>query len=106
MQGMSYRVTNRQQERLAAMRAAKARRRMEDVPSSSLPELPYLRRRIVIIDYDHGRVVHRLDLYRSDRIDCYDVVADGQPWKRRIGWSRVLEGLRKSLPRVLSPRAL
>jgi hypothetical protein len=101
---MSYRVTERQRERLAAMRAAKERLRMDGDAPDYPAELPHLRRRIVIIDYDHGRVVHRLDLYRSDRIDCYRVVADGQPWKDRAGWSVILAGLRKSMPRVASPR--
>ncbi len=103
---MSYRITTRQRERLAAMRAAKERKRIEGAAPDYPADLPHLRRRIVIIDYDHGRTVNRLDLYRSDRIDCYDVHVDGRPWKRRIGWTRVLEGLRKSLPRVLSPRSI
>jgi len=62
--------------------------------------LPFLRRRIVITNYDFGEVVHTLDLYRSDRVDCYTVHVDGKPWKDRIGWSRILSELRKSLPRV------
>ena len=88
------------------MRAAKERKRLEGSPPEYPAEPPQLRRRIIIIDYDHGRTVHRLDLYRSSRIDCYNVHVDGQPWKSRIGWSRILEGLRKSLPRTLSPRVL
>jgi len=103
---MSYRITKRQSERLASMREAKEQKRLAGDPVDRPPELPHLRRRIIIIDYDHGRSVHWLDLYRTDRIDCYDVQADGKPWRRRIGWSRILEGLRKSLPRVLSPRSL
>ena len=103
---MSYRVTKKQRQRLAAMRAAKERKRLEGESPDYPAELPRLRRRIVIIDYDFERTVHRLDLYRSTRTDCYDVHVDGQPWKQRIGWSRILEGLRKSLPRVLSPRSL
>ncbi len=103
---MAYRTTKRQHERLAAMRAAKERRRLAGDPVERVPELPHLRRRIIIIDYDHGRQVHCMDLYRSDRIDCYDVEVDGKPWRQRIGWSRILEGLRKSLPRVLSPRSI
>lgn len=62
--------------------------------------LPDLRRRIVIEDFDFGHQVHVLELYRCDRVDCYRVVADGKEWKQRIGWSRILAGLRKSLPRV------
>ena len=30
----------------------------------------------------------------------YRVVADGVEWKRRVGWSNILAGLRKSMPRV------
>jgi hypothetical protein len=66
-------------------------------------EFPKLRRRIVITDYDFGEKVHTLDLYRTPRIDCYAVHVDGQPWRPRMGWSRILAGLRKSLPRVGSP---
>lgn len=29
-----------------------------------------LRRTLIIIDYDFGRVEHRIDLYRTGRIDC------------------------------------
>ncbi|MEW6647154.1 MAG: hypothetical protein AB1450_08155 [Pseudomonadota bacterium] len=101
-----YRRTNRYRQRLAAAREARERLRLDGDAPDYPAELPHLRRRIVIIDYDHGRVVHRLDLYRSDRIDCYRVVADGQPWKARAGWSAVLAGLRKSMPRVASPRTL
>lgn len=88
------------------MRAARERRRLEGPVPDYPPELPQLRRRIVVIDYDHGRSVHRLDLYRSSRIDCYDVHVDGEPWRERMGWSRILAALRKSLPRVLSERSL
>ena len=98
-----YRVTTRQQQRYAAMRQAKAAKRLDSDPRPPAPEIPKLRRRIVIVDYDLGqRTVHRLDLYRSDRVDCYDVIADGKPWRRRVGWSRILAGLRKSMPRLLS----
>jgi hypothetical protein len=51
-------------------------------------ELPTLRRTLIIIDYDFGAVEHRIDLYRTRRIDCYRVVADGVEWKRSIGWSK------------------
>ena len=30
----------------------------------------------------------------------YRVIADGVEWKQRVGWSKILAGLRKSLPRV------
>jgi len=63
-------------------------------------ELPSLRRTPIIIDHDFGTVEHRLDLYRTGRIDCYRVVPDGVEWKRRVGWSRVLAALRVKFPRV------
>lgn len=66
-------------------------------------QFPDLRRRIIVIDYDFGRVVHRIDLYRSNRMDCYRALADGQPWKARIGWARVIEAMRKSFLRVRAP---
>jgi hypothetical protein len=62
--------------------------------------LPALCRTLIIIDYDFGKVEHRLDLYRTARVDCYRAVADSVQWKRRIGWSKVLAGLRVKFPRV------
>jgi hypothetical protein len=86
--------------KLAAARAAKARLRLER-PAPDYPlELPELRRTIIVIDRDFGEVEHRLDLYRTNRRDCYRVVADGVEWKKRAGWSQVLAAMRKSLPRV------
>jgi hypothetical protein len=64
------------------------------------PELPELRRQIIIRDFDFGERIHTLDLYRTNRRDCYRVIADGVEWKKRIGWSAILAGLRKSMPRV------
>jgi hypothetical protein len=78
---------------------------MERPASDYLPELPDLRRRIIVIDYDHGRVVHRLDLYRTSRVDCYRAVADGHPWRDRIGWAKALEAVRKSFLRQTSARS-
>lgn len=99
---MPYRKTNRSREMLARMKAGKNAARMARPAPDYPPQLPELRRRIVITDYDFGEHVHTLDLYRTSRIDCYRVHVDGQPWKARIGWSRILAGLRKSLPRVAS----
>lgn len=88
------------------MRAAKERRRLEGAAPDYPAALPHLRRQVIIIDYDQGMDVHMLNLYRSDRIDCYKVTADGEPWRERIGWARILEGLRKSMPRVMLPRCV
>lgn len=97
---MAYRKTRRSKETLAKMQAGKEAARMARPAPEYSPALPELRRRIVITDYDFGERVHTLDLYRTSRVDCYRVHVDGKPWKARIGWSKILEGLRKSLPRV------
>lgn len=99
---MAYRKTKRSKETLARMKAGKDRARMARPAPDYPPQMPELRRRVVIIDYDFGEKVHTLDLYRTNRIDMYRVHVDGQPWKDRMGWSRILAGLRKSLPRVMS----
>ena len=63
--------------------------------------IPELRRVIEIIDYDSGEpITHKLELYKTDRIDCYKVLVDGKLWKQRIGWSNILAGIRKALPRL------
>lgn len=95
-----YRRTKRSVETLAAMRRGKAAARMARPAPDYPPTLPELRRRIVIEDYDFGHQIHVLELFRSNRVDCYRVVADGVEWKRRIGWSGILAGLRKAMPRV------
>ena len=100
---MSYRMTKKateQRNRLASMRHAAAARRMS-APEPDYPAaLPDLRRRLVIESFDFGHEVHVLEFYKTDRIDCFRIVADGVPWKNRIGWSNALAGLRKSMPRV------
>ena len=68
---------------------------------------PDLRRRITIEDFDGSApLVHVIELHRTRRIDCYRAVVDGREWHARIGWSRVLDGLRRALPRLASTRAL
>lgn len=70
----------------------------DTLPGSQLPEL---RGVIETTDYNSGQpVTHRIELYRSDRIDCYRAVVDGQLWKTRIGWSLILAGLRKAMPQI------
>lgn len=97
---MAYRKRTRQSAKMAAARAAKARIR-EEGPAPDYPhQMPDLRRSIVIVDHDFGTVEHRIDLYRTNRIDCYKVIADGTEWKQRAGWSRVLAAVRKSFLRV------
>ena len=100
---MAYRLTKKaaaQRQRLIAMRAGRERERLA-APAPDYPQaLPELRRRIVIEDFDFGHKIHVLELHRTNRVDCYRVVADGVEWKRRVGWSKILAGLRKSMPRI------
>ena len=100
LQGMSYRNRTRQSAKMAAARAAKALLREEGEAPDYPVSLPDLRRTIIVVGHDFGDVEHKIDLYRTNRVDCYRVVADGKEWKERMGWSRILESLRKSFLRV------
>jgi len=94
------RKADAQRQKLAAIRAGRDSARMAAPPPDYPVDLPALRRRIIIEDFDFGHRVHVMELHKTDRIDCYRVTVDGEPWKDRIGWSQILAGLRKSLPRV------
>lgn len=98
-----YRVTKKaaaQRTKLANIRRSRDAARMAE-PAPDYPVvLPDLRRRIIIEDFDFGHRVHVMELHKTDRIDCYRVTVDGKPWKARAGWSQILAGLRKSMPRV------
>lgn len=107
---MPYRVTRRtseaRQRQIAAMQRGQDAARLARPEREAAPDLPLLRRVLIVIDYDSGGPVeHRIELYRTSRVDVYRATADGQDWGHR-GWTAVLEGLRKSLPRRLSVRAL
>lgn len=66
---------------------------------------PDLRRRITIEDFDgDAPVTHVIELHRTSRIDCYRAIVNGVEWKPRVGWSRVLDGLRRAMPRLASAR--
>lgn len=87
-------------ERMARARAAKERRRLEGKTEPRL-ELPLVRRRVIVEDYDLGETVrHEFELRRSSRIDCYCLVVDGAPLPGRHGWARTLEMVRKAFVRV------
>lgn len=77
------------------------RRKIQESPSPDYPiELPELRRMIIVIDYDFGKTVHILKCMKTNRIDLFKVYSDGKLWKDGIGFSKILQGIRKSLPRV------
>lgn len=86
--------------KLKRMREAKERKRLENAEPVSYFTLPDLRRKIIVIDYDFGEVRHEIILRKTNRVDCYQAVVNGKIWKERIGWAKVLEGVRKSFIRV------
>ena len=100
MHRLTKKAAAQRTRRLESMRRGKDASRMVRSAEERAPELPALRRQIIIRDFDFGETIHTLDLYKSDRRDCYRVLVDGKPWKDRIGWSAILAGLRKSMPRV------
>lgn len=82
------------------MRAAKLRK-IKEGPSPDYPIiLPELRRRIIIENLDFGEVRHEINLYKSNRIDCFRMEVDGMIISEKIGWSRVLEKVRKAFLRI------
>lgn len=96
-----YRKTSKYRVLCEKMRAAKEKRRLENPLINRSAILPELRRKIIIEDYDSGiTITHELLLYKTNRVDCYRVISDGKEWKSKIGWSGVLAGIRKALPRV------
>lgn len=105
-----YRPLNKRQKeqrarKLDAMRRGKERARMDRPAPGRMPDLPMLRREVVVIDHDTGSPVsHTLHLYRTNRVDTYRIDANGQPW-RRGGWSVCTVGLRKAFQRLPSPRS-
>ncbi len=85
------------------MNKAKERLRIESDISDYPKILPQKRRVLTYTDYDSGEpVTHVFECYKSKRVDCFKVIVDGKLWKECIGWSKILEGLRKASPRVLS----
>ncbi len=102
-----YRRSAKYQRLIARLARAKARREaLRPSPDKATPLqdlIPELRRVIEVTNYDGGQVTkHTFELYKSDRIDCFNVKVDGKCWKKRIGFSQVLSGLRKAIPRMRS----
>ena len=93
---MPYRTTRRtaeaRQRQVDAMARGREAARLAGPEREPVQALPMLRRVLIVIDYDSGQPVeHRIELYRTRRVDVYRATADGQDWGRR-GWSAVLEG--------------
>ncbi|NVK38648.1 MAG: hypothetical protein HWE18_12045 [Gammaproteobacteria bacterium] len=99
-----YRRSKKYQQlraRVAKSIAAREQKRLEGANEADIPPLlPDLRKKIEITRYDMGKpTTITFELFQSDRIDCYQVFVDGKLWKKRVGLSKILEGIRKSLPR-------
>lgn len=85
----------------AASAAARMRKRLNSPAPDYPADLPELRRKIVVTDYDFGEPAqHEILLFRSNRIDCYRCVVDGREISKKIGSARVLELVRKAFPRI------
>lgn len=97
---------DKKEKMYANMRAARARKRLESEVEERPPQLPDKRKVITVTNYDFGEVTHTFELFKTSRVDCYKVYVDGKLWKKKVGMSKILEGIRKSSPRVLSPRNL
>jgi hypothetical protein len=99
-----YRRTNKHQKKLTESytNRSKNEQRLENTEDvRPVQVIPKLRRVIDITDYDSGQpAVHPIELRKCDRIDCYDGFVDGELWKRPVGWSNILTGIRKAIPRL------
>lgn len=92
--------------RQQAMQHARAQTRMSEPAPDYPAELPEVRMRITVERFDMAAPErHEFELRRTNRVDVYAVLVDGQPWKH-AGLTAVLEGLRKACPRVMSTRRL
>lgn len=88
-------------ERMVRVRAAKEAKRLAGPPPEYGLDLPEIRRRVIVENFDLGEMVrHDVVMRRSNRIDCYVLEVDGQPLPGRHGWSKTLEYVRKAFIRV------
>lgn len=108
---MYYSRRQRRREKLKQlsrkMHAAKERGRMEGGDGGQpFFTPPKLRRTVIVIDRDFGLRVNVYRLERTNRVDCYWPHRNGAQLGRRMGWSAVLEQVRKDHVRVMSDRNL
>jgi hypothetical protein len=91
-----YRRTNKYQKVLSKSYTSgvKTESHLEqNIDHQPVWEIPKLRRVIEITDFDSRKpIVHKFELYKTDRIYCYGEYVDGAFWKKRIGWSQILAG--------------
>jgi hypothetical protein len=87
--------------------AAKQRKRMASPPPDYFDAPDYSKpvRELVYRDLLTGETHTFLMFISRKRVDQFSCTIDGKPWLPKAGWSRVLSGLRKAVPRF-SQRAL
>lgn len=104
---MSYRETKKYKKQCAMLRVMRTgredKRLLSDAPDYPV-ELPHLRKRITVENFDFGYEKQVMELYKTNRNDCFEAHANGKLWNSFIGLSRVLEWIRKANPRVKSLR--
>ncbi len=85
----------------AVQREAKESKRLEsESPDYSISFTPpKLRRIVIIIDLDFGKVVKFFKFYRSGRIDTY-LIKDEEGNQIKAGWNNYLKILSKCFPSV------
>ncbi len=81
--------------------AAKHRKRLAKPPPDyfDTPDCSKPVREIVYRDLLTGEAHTFLLFLHPQRVDQFRVIVDGKPWLLKAGWSRVLGGLRKAVPR-------
>ena len=105
---MAYRQTPRYRERIQqrrrAMREGKLRA-MLNRESVQVWEPPHHRARVTVENFDTGTPrITVFDLFATRRIDSYRIAVNGVERPQRMGWSRLLEQVRLSMPRKCSTR--
>ena len=89
-----YRRSRKYQENVtkyAKARTAREEKRINGIHPEYPSELPELRRLIKITEHDTGTpVTHQIELYRSNRIDCYNVWVNGKLWKNALAGVKFL----------------
>lgn len=82
-------------------RKVKERKRLELNKHNYESELvpPKLRRIVIVIDFDFGKIVKFFKFYRSERIDSY-LIVDEEGNQVKAGWNNYLKILSKCFPSV------
>lgn len=84
----------------------KARKRLDQPPPEYFSKPDYSKpvRRLIYEDLITG-TRHEFEMFISRRrVDQFVVNVDGKPWLEQAGWSRILAGLRKAVPRFSQAR--